>query len=163
MGYEPMESATVVKTISLKEAVAASVASFADKFRQIIGSEPIVEQVQLTPTNYKYTIATYGGGTYQRIAAFSMGELFGCCGIVVFYHASVSKQFQSMGLGTLLLEVREQAATKAGYTMAQATVLASDDAELAMLGKTGWSSLLKFKNQRTANAIVVMFKELNRT
>lgn len=163
MGYKPMESPSVIKVLTLKEAVAASVASVADKFRQIIGSEPIVEQVELTPTNYKYTIATYGGGVYQQIASFSMGELFGCCGVVVFYHASISKQFQAMGLGTLLLAVREQAATKAGYTVAQATVLATNEAEFGLLTKSGWVSLTKFKNQRTANAVMVMFKELNRS
>lgn len=155
--YKPMARAGVLADsgLTLQKAVAASVASFRDDFRKIVGSEPICETSDKT-----FTLATYGAGRYVEMSRFSIEQLPGCCGAVVFYHASVATDFQNKGLGRLLLAVREEAARKAGYTFAQATVLKTNKAERGILEAEGWETLAEFENQRTENVILVYGKNL---
>jgi len=156
--YKPMARATQVRDASLsrKQAVAAAAASLRDDIRRVVGSEPIIE----TPQEDQYVLATYGAGRYVQISAFSIAELPGCCGVAVFYHCSVATDFQNKGLGKLLLILREEAARKAGYTYAQATVLKANKAELKILKDQGWKPLADFKNKRTGHEVLVLGKIL---
>ena len=155
--YKYMSNATSTKVITLKEAVAATVASMANSFREILGSEPIVETIQ-EEKGYKYRIHTFGAGTYTDVAEFSLQELPGCCGVLVFYHASVAKDFRNRGLGKLLLRVREESAVKAGYTMGMCTVLKTNKEELSILAD--WEEKHSFTNTRTGNEVKVLMKKL---
>lgn len=156
--YKPMAKATTVREYSLSrnQAVAAAAASFRDDIRKIVGSEPIIEVTK----EDTFVLATYGAGKYAQISQFSVSELPGCCGVAVFYHCSVATDFQKRGLGGLLLELREEAARKAGYTYAQATVLADNKPEIAILSDHKWEELSKFKNKRTGHTVLVMGKTL---
>lgn len=157
--YKPMAIATQVRDYSLSraQAVAASAASLRDDIRRVVGSEPIIEN---PGGGDAYTLATYGAGRYVQISSFSIGELPGCCGVAVFYHCSVATDFQNKGLGKLLLILREEAARKAGYTYAQATVLKSNKPELAILKDQKWDILSDFKNRRTGHEVLVLGKVL---
>lgn len=146
-------------TLSLAQSIRASVANFRDRFREALGSEPIVE---VSPDASTFSITTYGGGTYQEVGKFSIKELPGCCGVAVFYHASTTPRFQKQGLGRLFLQSRERAAILAGYTMAQATVIKSNKGELKLLKEEGWKEIGAFTNKRTKNDILVFFKELGK-
>jgi len=158
-----MTSAISVQSLSLSQSVRATVASMADQFRPILGSEPIVEINQHVQNGYVFTIATYGAGVYKQVAQFSMRQLSGCCGVLVFFHASVANTFRNKGLGTLLLKVRENAAIQAGYTVAQATILETNEAEIRILERANWKTHFQFTNARTGNNVVVMMKTLNRS
>lgn len=147
---------TVTAVLDIPRSIAAAAAAFRDDFRHILGSEPIVENLG----NDAYRIATYGGGEYQIIGQFSMRELPGCCGVAVFYHASVTSRYSGRGLGKLFLAIREKAAILAGYSIAQATVLKSNDAERHILEAAGWNRIWEFKNNRTKNMVRVYIKSL---
>ena len=155
--YKPMAGSEVARdqSLSLAQAVRASAASFRDQIREIVGSEPIIE----TRDN-EFTLATYGAGKYVKISHFSIKELPGCCGVAVLYHCSVATDFQSKGLGSLLLQLREESACKAGYSFAQATVVKENKAERAILEKLGWKELASFTNRFTRNGIIVYGKSL---
>ena len=160
--YKEMSRAITVKSLSIVQSVRSVVATMEQEFRSIIGGTPIVE-VFTQGKNYEFKIATYGAGSYRQVAQFSLAEMPGCCGILVFFHASIATDFRSKGLGSLLLEVRERAAVLAGYSTTQATVLKKNKAELTILNKAGWLSFMVFKNERTGNEVVILTKSLNRT
>ncbi len=155
--YKPMARSTVARdqSLFLAQPVRASAASFRDQIREVVGSEPIIEN-----RDNEFTLATYGAGRYVEISRFSIKELPGCCGLAVFYHCSVATDFQKKGLGTLLLRLREESAHKAGYSYAQATVVKENKAEIAILEKNGWKMLATFKSRRTNNTILVFGKNL---
>jgi GNAT superfamily N-acetyltransferase len=121
--------------------------------REITGSEPIVETVHCSSFNH-YVLATYGAGKYAVISRFSMNQLPGCCGVIVFYHASVALDFRGRGLGSLLLRLREEAARKAGFTLALATVEGNEE-ERSILEKAGWKQLESFNDHRTGNQVIL--------
>ena len=167
--YKPMARAVTIQgnTLSITQAVQAAVASLRDQFREVLGSEPIVAASAADNRSGDFTLATYGAGKYAEVSRFSLRELPGCCGILVFYHASVATDFQNKGLGSLLLRVREEAARKAGYSVGMATVLAENDAEIHILTSAGWkeTGLLSapgggFINRRTRNRVKQFQKEL---
>lgn len=173
--YKPMQRAQVIQgnTLSITQAVQAAVASLRDSFREVLGSEPIVEASSTDNRSGDFTIATYGAGKYAQVSRFSLRELPGCCGILVFYHASVATDFQNKGLGSLLLRVREEAARKAGYSVAMATVLKDNKTETKILADAGWKQLVfpvpntkntvesaSFKNRRTGNEVHQFQKNL---
>lgn len=163
--YKPMAGSqtTSDRSLTLDQAVRAATASLRDQLREITGSEPFIETTPFTSPNgtHHYTLATYGAGKYVVMSRFSIDQLPGCCGIVVFYHASVAEDFRKKGLGSLLLKLREEAARKAGYTVALATVLATNEDEISILGKGGWvESAPVFKNKRTSNKVLLLRKTL---
>lgn len=169
--YKAMQRSVTVadKQLTLTQAVQAAVASLRDSFREVLGSEPIVEASSTDNRSGKFTIATYGAGKYVQVSSFSLAELPGCCGILVFYHASVATDFQKKGLGSLLLRVREETARKAGYSVAMATVLKYNEAELSILEKANWTKIgiptgvsrsQVFRNRRTNNEVVQLQKYL---
>ena len=152
--YKPMRNSVNAKdlALTLPQAVQASAASLRDQIRKIVGSEPIIE----VGDEGRFTLATYGAGKYVQMASFSMAMLPGCCGVCVFYHASVATDFGSKGLGSLLLQLREEAARKAGYCVALATVLKNNEAERHILESHGnWQKVSEFKNLRTNNVVYV--------
>lgn len=160
MGDEKYMERVVVTNrgnLTITQAVQAAVASFRDKLKEILGSEPFVDNKTGTE---EFTLATYGAGEYRELSRFSISRLYGCCGVAVFYHASVAKDFRSRGLGTLLLQLREEAARKAGYSLAVATVQADNEEENMILRKAQWELARGFKNIRTGNDIVLYTKEL---
>jgi len=59
-----------------------------------------------------------------------------------------------------LLRLREEAARKAGFTFAQATVLKTNKRELAILNRAGWEVTGEFENRRTRNVVLVLGKAL---
>lgn len=142
--------------IGLKEAVPAAMASFAPNFREILGSEPIVYQDE----GGLFLIHTYGAGAYVQVGRFGIREFPGCCGLVVFYHASVTERFQAKGLGRLFLKVREKAAVLAGYPVALATVLKANKAERSLLESEKWKEDFTFTNTRTKHEVVSFRKSL---
>jgi GNAT superfamily N-acetyltransferase len=161
--YKPMTRAVRVTSLSMEQAIKATVASMSEKFRQILGSDPIIEV-----NSYKtgcFILSTFGAGVYKNVAQFSVVQLPGCCGVVVFFHASVAEDFRQKGLGSLLLEVREEAAIKAGFTIALATILKSNTTERSLLDKSGWETNAgaDFKNVRTKNEVVMLTKRLYRS
>lgn len=143
-------------TLDIPHSIMAAVTSFRDEFRKTLGSEPTVE---ILPDN-TYRICTYGGGEFQVLGQFSITQMPGCCGVVVFYHASVTTKFSGRGLGRLFLQLREKAAILAGYTVAHATVLESNIPESKLLHSEGWEVLTEFKNKRTRNKVLLFQKEL---
>ncbi len=158
--YKYMATANNIKTLTLKEAVPATVASMANYFRDILGSEPIVTVNKHEDKGFSYKISTYGAGTYMDIAEFYLQELPGCCGILVFYHASVAKDYRGKGLGKLLLKVREESAVKAGYTVGLCTVLKDNKTENKILSMGGWEVKYDFTNSRTKNKVNTYIKNL---
>lgn len=138
-------------------AVLAAVSASRDTFREILGSEPVVEALP----NDRYNIATYGAGDFKTVGQFGLKELPGCCGVAVFFEASVTQDFRGKGLGRLFLKLRERAARLAGYALAQATVLNSNKPEKALLESEGWKESWTFPNTRTGNKVVVYFKALD--
>jgi hypothetical protein len=148
-----------IRTLNINQAVMAAVASHRDAFREILGSEPIVEVPR--EVGGMFTISTYGAGELRVVGQFGITQLPGCCGIAVFYHASVTESVRGKGLGDLFLSIREKAAVLAGYTLAQATVLKNNDAEVHLLTKHKWGKAVAvFKNLRTKNNVMVFIKEL---
>lgn len=143
-------------TLDLQDAVLAATAIMRDRFREIIGSEPIAVQIA---TNM-YAIRTYDAGEYLTAGQFCIAPMHGCCGMVVFFYASVTKDFQRKGFEQLFLQVRETAAKLAGYTIAQATVLETNKPERQLLLCAGWNEMKIFRNKRTGNNVVVCLKEL---
>jgi GNAT superfamily N-acetyltransferase len=144
-------------TLTIQQAVEAAVANFRDRFRETVGSEPIVV---FDKDSDMFAINTYGGGAYQTVGRFGIAQLHGCCGVVVFFHASVTSKFQKHGLGQLFLEVRQRAAVLAGYSFAQATVIASNKTERHLLEKAGFRGVNEFTNKRTGNKVVVYTADL---
>lgn len=157
MGYEDIKtvSHSAVTTFDLNRAVRAATASFRDEFRQILGSEPIVEN-----DKEYFRICTYGAGHYEIVGQFALAELHGCCGVVVFYHASTTPKFQKKGLGSLFLKIRQKAAILAGYSVGQATVLKTNKSEIKLLQSEGWKDIHVFANKRTHNEVLVFVKSL---
>ena len=160
MGYEAEVKARDqqrIVTLDIKRSVQAAVSAYRDEFRQIVGSEPIIET---QPDGHSFVIATYGGGDYVLLGAFSLQQLPGCCGAVVLYHASTVTKFQRRGLGRLFLRVRQSAAVLAGYSWAICTTLKSNKGEISLLTAEGWGKLHEFNNKRTNNDLVVFTKQL---
>jgi hypothetical protein len=158
LDYKPMGNAVVIPhTLTIAQAVRAATASFRDDLHKIVGSEPIIE---VESNGRTFILATYGAGKYLQMASFSIAEFPGNCGIAVFYHASVAHDFQHKGLGKLLLELRQEAARKAGYTIAMATVLKTNKAERTILLNAGWGEGSEFVNVRTKNTVVLYTKKL---
>jgi len=160
--YKEMSRAVNVKSLSIIQSVRSIIASMEQEFRSIIGGTPIVEATT-KGKHFEFQIATYGAGNYRQVAQFSLAEMPGCCGILVFFHASIASDFRRKGLGSLLLDVRERAAVLAGYSTTQATALKKNEAELTILNKAGWLSFMVFTNERTGNEVVILTKSLNRT
>lgn len=141
--------------LTIERAVRAAMANFRDRFRETVGSEPIV-----AVHDNMFEIDTYGGGAYITVGRFGLEQLQGCCGVVVLYHASVTPKFLKRGLGGLFLEVRERAAVLAGYSFAQATVVKTNKTELRLLESRGWSVISEFRNRRTGNTVLLLTKAL---
>lgn len=159
MGYDvdvKVTPAAPTKALTLAHCVMAATANFRDRFRETVGSEPIVEALP----NNMYEINTYGAGKFVNVGRFGLVEMPGCCGVVVFFHAAVAQEFQKRGLGSLFLEVRERAAILAGYTMAQATVIKYNKAERSIMERASWKEVFSFDNKRTGNALLAFVKQL---
>ena len=148
--------AAAPSTLSLENAVLAATAAIRDKFRETVGSEPIACKIG----DNIFAIKTYGAGKYLTVGQFGIAPMSGCCGMVVFFHASTTDGFRGKGLGRLFLQVREIAAKLAGYTVAQATVLTTNKSERKLLQDAGWKENHEFTNKRTSNKVVVCLKEL---
>ena len=161
MGYEDevkTRNTNPVVTLDLRRSVIAAMAAHRDEFRNILGSEPIIEPHS---DGHTFTVATYGAGDYILLGQFSIQQLPGCCGIAVFYHSSVTTKFTRRGLGKLFLAIRQQAAILAGYTRAIATVLSSNHAEAKLLTSAGWIEVAdEFKNNRTGNKVKTFVLDL---
>ncbi len=142
--------------IGLREAVPAAMSAFAPSFREILGSEPIIRQDE----DGMFLIHTYGAGAFVQVGRFGIREFPGCCGLIVFYHASVTEKFQAKGLGRLFLKVREKAAVLAGYPVALCTVLEGNKAERHLLEGEGWDEDFVFTNTRTKHEVVTYKKAL---
>jgi len=158
--YKEMENARTYASCALtvSQAVRAAVAAHANEFMHITGTLPLVTGHEGT-----YTISVYGAGVLKDVASFSLRQLPGCCGILVFYHASVAKDFRDKGLGSLLLQIRERAAILANYTVVMATVLDDNEAEKHILRTNNWNPSYGFKNLRTGNDVSVLYKTLKRS
>ena len=55
----------------------------------------------------------------------------------------------------------EAIARRLGYSLLQATVVSTNEAEIHILEKFGWKRGASFTNRRTGNDVIVYFKDLN--
>jgi len=144
-------------TLGLQAAMIAAVSAKEAELRKLTESN----EVFATLDKNQVSITARGLGEYRKIGHFSMEQLPGCCGIVVSYHSAIETQFRGLGIGKLFLEIREDAARRAGYTVILATVVHGNEAEVGLLKQAGWSvSPPLFVNKRTKNAIALYTKEL---
>ena len=87
------------------------------------------------------------------VATFSLSPLPGCCGVLVSYYSEVRADQRKLGLGTILLKTRMDAARRGGYGHLIATVLASNKVEEHLLQDNGWVCTGEFRNPKTSNLV----------
>ncbi len=87
------------------------------------------------------------------VAVFSLSPLPGCCGVVVSYYAATEPALQKKGIGSLLAEVRMDAARRKGYGQMLATVLSNNKTEQDILSKLGWVQVGEFRNPQTGSLV----------
>ena len=94
------------------------------------------------------------------IAEFGMTMLDGCCGVVVSHHVKVAQRYCAKGLGQLLLDIRQRAILRAGYTVMMATSINDNFVENHLLEKNGFKPMNDFVNNRTTNKVIMWQKNL---
>lgn len=90
---------------------------------------------------------------YPMLCSFKMKGLPGCCGIIVSYSSHVASEFQKMGIGSILNDLRIFMAKRMGYSVMISTNVVGNKAQERILEKNGWSSLFSFKNKSTGNNV----------
>lgn len=142
--------------VDLDTGMIAAVASREADLRKATDSKEVFAKLE----GHCVTITAKALNSYMIVGKFSMEQLPGCCGVAVSYHAQIETQFRGRGIGGLFLEMREDAAKRAGYTMVLATVLADNEVENKLLGRHGWIAQKCFKNRRTGHGVAFWMKEL---
>lgn len=94
------------------------------------------------------------------ISMFRMVQLPGCCGVCVSFHSTVSAEFRSRGIGTLLNKVRMEMARADGYTIMLCTDRMKNEPQRRILEKNGWKDIYRFTNRRTWSDLFISIKEL---
>lgn len=85
-----------------------------------------------------------------------VGELTslpGCSQIVVSHGVFVARNERRKGLGTTAGLARRKLIAELGYDLMLCTVDASNSAQLAVLGKTGWHQLTSFISSKTGHTL----------
>ena len=145
-------------TVDLATAMIAAIAAREADLRKVTDSHEIFAKMN---ASNEVTITAKALNEYRTVAKFSMAPLPGCCGVCVSYHAQIETQFRRRGIGGILLEVREDAAERAGYTVVLATVLTSNEEERNLLRRHSWQEVGEaFKNKRTGNDVRFLKKVL---
>ena len=147
-------------SMELKDAVDVAVLEAASSIEKITGFEPVVCEVTGTKDAYRVMLNNTKEKRLTPVGNFSLTALPGCCGVVVFYHAHIDPALRKKGIGGLLLSARIRAAELAGYSLAQATVISSNEVEIAMLESEGFKEVNQFVNSRTRNTVLVYQKTL---
>ena len=89
------------------------------------------------------------------IASFHLYPMINCCGICVSTGSRVHKDFQKLGLGTLLNTLRIDIARNLGYGLLLCTDVESNEPQRKILQKNGWRDIHKFINPRTKNTVII--------
>lgn len=143
-------------TLDLTTAMLAATAAKEAELRKLTDSNEVFAQL----TGQTILIKAKALNEYRTVGKFSMAEFPGCCGVVVNYHAQIETQFRGKGLGKLMLQIREDAARRANYSVLLATVDEKNEPEKNLLTKNKWVRVAAFKNKKTANMISLFIKIL---
>ncbi len=127
--------------------------------------EEMARIVALTEERGFYVAETEPGSfevnsTSGPVAVFSLLPLPGCCGVVVSHHTETVARLRNKGLGDAFLRVRIRAARALNYGAMLATVLKTNRAEQALLGRNGWVLTGELRNPKTGNLVEVHFLNL---
>jgi len=90
-----------------------------------------------------------------------MAQLYGCCGVVVSFHACVDVEYQNKGVGTILNQLRKDLARDAGFSVILCTDKVRNTAQRKLLTKNGWDDILQFTNDKTGNLVALSTCVLN--
>jgi len=153
-----------VSGVSISQAVAGEISAASSALAARIGYDSLYvlpgRQVGSVTNAFHVYAATQKNTLRPMVAAFSLQELPGCCGVIVAFHVNVQAAFQGKGLGNGLLQVRMAVAKQAGYTLMQATTVRGNEREAHLLEKNGFVRTTEFVSRRTSNAVVVWQKTL---
>lgn len=94
------------------------------------------------------------------VSSFSLRDMFGCCGVLVFHSLMVFPDYRSKGIGTSLTSFVDSFGRHYGYGVLQATDRASNNPQNKIFTKCGWSIASKFHNNKTSNDVNVWIRVL---
>jgi GNAT superfamily N-acetyltransferase len=97
----------------------------------------------------------------RNYAFFSIEQLRGCCGVCVSTGARVRVEYQWLGIGTLLNEMRLGMAKRLGYGVMLCTDALSNEPEVKILEKNGWKEMYNFVNPRTNRKLGIYLRTLD--
>jgi hypothetical protein len=95
----------------------------------------------------------------RAISRFHLMQLPGCCGVCLSYHADSSAN-RGIGIGKIMLALREQIAYADGFALLLNTYTADNDAQVAVLKRFGYNVGAEFRNLRTDRMVRVGYKVL---
>lgn len=116
-----------------------------------------LEYIKIEGFNNLYRIADERGGD---ITSFRLGELHGCCGVCVSYHANVTEEFRRAGINKVANRLRQEMARQAGFTVLLCTDVESNEPQRKTLEREGWQKIFQFTNRRTDNKVNISVKHL---
>jgi len=111
-------------------------------------------------TNYQYSIYSENGNIYISIShlddykkymIFKLGELEGCCAILISYNTYISEALRGKGYARLLMDLKKEIARLLGYSYLICTTLKNNSVEKQVLKRTGWKKIKNLYNSRTGN------------
>ena len=97
----------------------------------------------------------------SQYAAFQLTQFPGNCGILVSHDTSVDVSWRNKGISTILQDMKEKLARYCNYTMMYATTIPTNEHEIKVLTKKGWTKapeLFIFTNRRSGNPITLWWK-----
>ena len=168
--YRNFSSSNGRITLGLGDAMVSVITAREADIRKLTDSKEIFATLSTLYNAPTVDITAKALNQYVTVGRFSMQQMPGCCGVVVSYHSQIEQQFRKRGLGTLFLEIREEAARRAGYSCIIGTVLDDNKVEKTMLLKAGWRLMAQidaankpvysFRNSRTKHDVQFWTKHL---
>lgn len=107
----------------------------------------------LAPTSYSFR-------SERGIFSFSLTQMPGCCGLLISHNTWVDSMYRGKGIAQFLQDIKESIAVEAGYSQLICTANNKERAQLHILGKNHWESVVEFHNKRSGNAVYIYVKDI---
>lgn len=148
MGFELPDGRAAAKVI--KELAYATMSSW---------SEDVTVRLRRHPTLISISFRAQNG---DDVAKFTLAQQANCNGSLASIDTHVYEAYRGRGIAQELQILKECIAKEFGYSSLVATVNLSNEAEVHILEKTGWTKGWEFTNTRynISNKVAYYFKEI---
>ena len=96
----------------------------------------------------------------KPVGHYEINNFPGCNQLAVFNHSCIYPEHRGRGLGKLLSIEKIKTAEEEGYDYAIATVVSTNERQLAIMEQNGWKLLDTFFNRESGNEVNIFGRRL---